>query len=141
MLRRRPLFRLELPDGFRLRDGLGSNPVEVQMSSSDSLPRLFMWFASLFVDVSVPVRQVKPSTLWHIPFSLGLGQGPWLELLSMKGARTGLLRLFWCGMSQLPFSRFFLWAPVGTSFKPGKGSFHLTILWFRLTGLSRVRPL
>ena len=65
MLWRRPLFRLELPDGFRLRDGLGSNPVEVQMSSSDSLPRLFMWFASWFVDVSVPVRQVKLPLVAH----------------------------------------------------------------------------
>ena len=65
MLWRRPLFRLELPDGFRLRDGLGSNPVEVQMSSSDSLPRLFMWFASLSVDVFVPVRQVKPPLVAH----------------------------------------------------------------------------
>ncbi len=65
MLRRRPLFRLELPDGFRLRDGLGSNPVKVQMSSSDSLPRLFMWFASLSVDVSVPVRQVKLPLVAH----------------------------------------------------------------------------
>ena len=65
MLWRRPLFRVELPDGFRLRDGLGSNPVEVQMSSSDSLPRLFMWFASLSVDVSVPVRQVKLPLVAH----------------------------------------------------------------------------
>ena len=60
-----PFFRLELPDGFRLRDGLGSNPVKVQMLSSDSLPRLFMWFASLSVDVSVPVRQVKLPLVAH----------------------------------------------------------------------------
>ena len=69
MLWRRPLFRLELPDGFRLRDGLGSNPVEVQMSSSDSLSRLFMWFCFLSVDVSVPVRQVKLPLVAHSSLS------------------------------------------------------------------------
>ena len=65
MLWRRPLFRLELPDGFRLRERLGSNPVRVQMFSSNSLPRLFMWFASLSVDVSVPVQQVKLPLVAH----------------------------------------------------------------------------
>ena len=64
-----PFFRLELPDGFCLRECLGSNPVKVQMSSSDSLPRLFMWFASWFVDVSVPVRQVKLPLVAHSSLS------------------------------------------------------------------------
>ena len=139
MLRRRPLFRLELPDGFRLRDGLGSNPVEVQMSSSDSLPRLFMWFASWFVDVSVPVRQVKLPLVAHSILSRAR-PGSMVGAALNERSADRFVETFWYGVSQLLFTRPFLCTQVGTSLKPGKGSFHSNILQSHLAGLFGIRP-
>ena len=101
-----PFFRLELPDGFRLRECLGSNPVRVQMFSSDSLPRLFMWFCFLSVDVSVPVRQVKLPLVAHSILSRARPG-------SMVGATLNEGRADW-----FVETFFFLVRDVSTSFFP-----------------------